>query len=290
MTKGRPDEGVSEGNRYAVESSSVLSADPQSMTSNSSLAKQAQKAAIKPSKVSITASAKAAPKARAKVTAKATPTASGAARSEDLEHGRVDSLAEGSPPALGIEGLQIGAKLRHARRMRGLRLKELADRIGCSESMLSKVENERVRPSLKTLHRLASELETSIGALFVGTKPDDGVVMRRADRPVISTNAMGRGGAAGVRLESLLPDPTDKLLYASIHVVEPGGGSEGTIQHHGEEVGYVLEGEFELHVDGRTYQLYPGDSFFFPSNLPHGYRNPGATTTRVVWVNTPSTF
>jgi transcriptional regulator with XRE-family HTH domain len=197
--------------------------------------------------------------------------------------------------AHGAEGrnfdeLQIGAKLRHARRIRGLRLKELAALVGCSESMLSKVENEQVRPSLKTLHRLASELDTSIGALFGGSSHEGGVVMRKAERPSIATKSVGRQGSAGVRLECLLPDPVDKLLYASIHVVEPGGGSEGSIEHQGEEVGYVLEGEFELVVDGQTYRLQQGDSFFFRSNLPHGYRNPGSTQTRVVWVNTPSTF
>ena len=192
--------------------------------------------------------------------------------------------------ARGFEDLQIGAKLRHARRVRGMRLKELAALVGVSESMLSKVENEQVRPSLKTLHKLASELDTSIGALFGGPSHDDSIVMRRADRPTIATQSAGRRGVPGVRLECLLPDPVDKLLYASIHVVEPGAGSEGAIEHQGEEVGYVLEGEFELVVDGQTYRLQQGDSFFFRSNLPHGYRNPGAVTTRVVWVNTPSTF
>ena len=190
----------------------------------------------------------------------------------------------------GVDELQIGAKLRHARRVRGLRLKELATLVGCSESMLSKVENEQVRPSLKTLHRLASELNTSIGALFGGPSHGDSIVMRKADRPTIATRSVGRPGAVGVRLECLLPDPVAKLLYASIHVVEPGAGSEGSIEHQGEEVGYVLEGEFELVVDGQTYQLHQGDSFYFRSSLPHGYRNPGAATTRVVWVNTPSTF
>jgi transcriptional regulator with XRE-family HTH domain len=219
--------------------------------------------------------------------AKAPPQKKAAARTRTPPIARAAGRDADAP---GIDGLQIGAKLRHARRMRGMRLKELAARVGCSESMLSKVENEQVRPSLKMLHRVASELDTSIGALFSGAGHGDEIVMRRADRPVISTKAIRRDGAAGVRLECLLPDPVDKLLYASIHVVEPGGGSEGSIEHQGEEVGYVLEGELELIVDGKTYHLYPGDSFFFKSNLPHGYRNVGTTTTRVVWVNTPSTF
>ena len=37
-------------------------------------------------------------------------------------------------------------------------------------------------------------------------------------------------------------------------------------------------------------QLGPGDSFAFPSTLPHMYRNPGSEVTRVIWINTPPTF
>ena len=51
-----------------------------------------------------------------------------------------------------------------------------------------------------------------------------------------------------------------------------------------------LEGEFELTVDGTTYSLKAGDSFFFRSELPHSYRNPGAIEARVLWVNAPPTF
>lgn len=36
--------------------------------------------------------------------------------------------------------------------------------------------------------------------------------------------------------------------------------------------------------------LNAGDSFYFPSNLPHAYRDPGKTRLRVVWINTPPTF
>ena len=86
------------------------------------------------------------------------------------------------------------------------------------------------------------------------------------------------------------PDVVDLINRGKIHIVEPGGSTHGTIQHDGEEIGYVIQGEFELTVDGETFSLKKGDSFFFSSRLPHGYRNPGKTQSRIVWVNTPSTF
>lgn len=202
------------------------------------------------------------------------------ATSDNAQNSSVDST----------EDLQIGAKLRHARKVQKLKLKELAARVGCSESLLSKVENDQAKPSLKILHRLVSELDTSIGALFSSASDENKIVMRRAERPIIRTNVVGRPTAAGVKLECLVPDPANRLLYGSIHIVEPKGGSEGAIQHQGEEIGYVLEGELELTVDGTKYHIYPGDSFFFDSSLAHGYHNPGNITTKVLWINTPPTF
>lgn len=186
-----------------------------------------------------------------------------------------------------FQDLQIGAKLKHARLLKGLLLKELADAVGCSESFLSKVENDKVRPSLQTLHSIVSHLNTSIGDLFSATPSEKNRIMRDHERPKIVTSP--RKGP-GVTLESLVPSSTMQLLYGSIHVVAPGGGSEGMIEHKGEEIGYVLQGELELTVAETTYHLQAGDSFFFQSNLPHGYKNPGKVETRVVWINTPPTF
>jgi mannose-6-phosphate isomerase-like protein (cupin superfamily) len=62
------------------------------------------------------------------------------------------------------------------------------------------------------------------------------------------------------------------------------------LQHEGEECGYVLEGRLELRVGSKKYSLGRGDSFFFPSTVPHTYHNPGKVIARVVWINTPPTF
>ncbi len=87
-----------------------------------------------------------------------------------------------------------------------------------------------------------------------------------------------------------MPHTPDHILECNIHIVAPGDGSEGAIGHAGEEVGYILEGQLELVVDGVTYSVYPGDSFTFRSELPHSYVNNGPVTARVLWANTPPTF
>lgn len=184
--------------------------------------------------------------------------------------------------------LKIGVRLKHARRIKGLRLRQLAERVGCSESFLSKIENNKVNPSLQMLHRIVTELDFTIGEILSQDIDESTVVMRAGERPII--RMVPNRKTEGIHLEWLVPPGDARLLSGSVHVVHPGGGSLGVIEHEGEEVGFLLEGEIELEVDGKTYDLKQGDSFFFRSEMPHGYRNPGDTVARILWINTPPTF
>ena len=182
----------------------------------------------------------------------------------------------------------IGTKLRGMRRMKKLRLKDVAGAIDCSESLLSKIENNKVQPTLKVLHRLAAELGTTIGALFTDEPREEIIIRSAAMRPVVPTRADDGDGA--ICIERISPFGDDQFLEANVHVIDPGTYSGGEISHAGEEVGYVLEGELELTIEDEVYTLTAGDSFYFRSELRHSYRNPGASVTRVIWINTPPTF
>ena len=109
------------------------------------------------------------------------------------------------------------------------------------------------------------------------------VVQRAGTRPVTVVRN-------SIRLEQLVPPSEKRMLEGNIHVIEPGASNGGAIQHAGEEVGYVLSGEVELILGEAVYRLGTGDSFFFPSETPHSYRNVGAETARILWINTPVTF
>lgn len=195
-----------------------------------------------------------------------------------------DSRSEDQPPAIGV-------RLKHARLTKGLSLRQLADIAGCSESFVSKVEHDRARPSLATLHRLVKALEINFAALFANEDSEEQgpvFIYQSGNRPLIHMDPQRVG--EGITLERLIPHANGVLLQANVHIVAPKGASAGLIEHEGEELGYVLEGELELQVEDKFYHLFPGDSFFFNSSLPHGYRNPADTRTSILWVNTPPSF
>lgn len=180
--------------------------------------------------------------------------------------------------------VHVGTKARHARRLRGLTLKEVADQAGCSESLLSKIENGRATPSLKMLRRLASALGLTVGQFFAQEGNPDDVVMRAAKRLKFETND------SGDKLEPVAHHSGSHLLECHLHHIAPGSGSGGNFQHEGEEFGYVLDGEIELVVAGRKYIVAKGDSFCFRSERPHSWSNKGRVKARVLWINSPPTF
>jgi transcriptional regulator with XRE-family HTH domain len=183
---------------------------------------------------------------------------------------------------------RIGIRIKHTRMTRGLTLRDLATKVGCSVSALSKIENRKANPSITMLHRICSSLGTNMASLFAEDENNGHVVTRAEKRPLIPADPLH--DSPGTQRERLAPCTPGNLLQGCVFIIEPGGHSKETMQHQGEELGYIVEGVLELSVDNQTYHAEAGDSFFFRSDQPHSYRNPGDTSTRVIWVSTPPSF
>lgn len=184
---------------------------------------------------------------------------------------------------------RIGYQLKRERQLKKLRLVDLAELAGISPSLISKIEHNKLNPSLSTLHRIAKALGTSVSALFAMDEQLDKVVLKQSERAVAG-KVQSIVQWEGIEAEIMIPYTGGRLLEGFVFIMEPGGHSGGVLQHEGEECGYVLEGEIELTVGGKKHNLLPGDSFFFRSDIPHAYRNSGASPARVIWINTPPTF
>lgn len=206
-----------------------------------------------------------------------------------MRHAREPVLKSKPQEEALLPFLHLGIRIRHARMLRGMTLKALAETARCSESLLSRIERNQTMPSLATLHRLACALDSNVMELAQAEAPRAGPVIRAGEHPVVRFGGQGPG-RPGIRLERVVTPARGQLLQADIHILEAGAASLECITHAGEEVGYVIEGELELGIGTETYLLGPGDTFHFPSDRPHSYRNPGRAVTRVFWSNTPATF
>ena len=129
-------------------------------------------------------------------------------------------MTNGKAIATQRDQLQVGARLKHARLLEGILIREFAERVGCAESMISQIENEKVAPSLVMLHRLVAALNRDLSSFFGADISSPGLIQRDGERTISTTDAI-RGGT-GVSYERLVPCAAGNLLEGNIHRIEPG--------------------------------------------------------------------
>jgi transcriptional regulator with XRE-family HTH domain len=178
----------------------------------------------------------------------------------------------------------IGSRIKSLRQSNHLTLRQLAEKVGCTDAYLSQIENGRVSPSIASLKRIAEALQSKITDFFVESGDDDPVVLRTDQRVTLSLDRWN------ARIQSLVINPKNKRMHPFFTTIEPGGGSHGLYSHVGEEFGIVLKGELEIDLDGTIHVVKPNESFYYNSSQPHSWTNPGKEETVVVWVISPPTF
>ncbi|MEP9350294.1 cupin domain-containing protein [Xanthobacter sp. KR7-225] len=189
----------------------------------------------------------------------------------------------------GLETMRIGRRLQTMRRAQGLTLAGLAACADCSPSLVSRIENGRLLPSLSVLHKLVAGLGTSMASFLSGSETEGCMVVRAGDRKEVALDYLGLP-KPGVRIEQIIPHAAERMLQGSLLTITAGHGSAGDYSHVGEEAGFVIEGFIELTIENQTHVLGKGDSFCFRSEISHSFFNPGPSDAIVLWINTPPTF
>jgi transcriptional regulator with XRE-family HTH domain len=168
------------------------------------------------------------------------------------------------------EEIAVGKRIKAVRERKGLSLKELADLTGFSTALLSQVENHLVSPSLGTMIKLANALAVRVGDFLGETMGEPFTIVRKNERKKISRFASKEGVRYGYSYESLGFEKKDRHMEPFIVTLEPATvKTSKTSVHEGEEFIFVLEGEMEVILGSHTDVLYPGDSIYYDSTIPH---------------------
>lgn len=183
-----------------------------------------------------------------------------------------------------VAEMDLGGKIKGLRQNSHLTLKQLAEKVGCSDAYLSQVENAKVSPSIASLKRIAEALGVKITDFFVESVTDEPVVLSPERRTLISAKRWN------AKIWSLVADPRNKRMHPFYTTIAPGGGSHGSYSHVGEEFGIVLKGQLSIELDGVVHVVNENESFYYSSSQPHNWTNPGKEETVVVWVISPPTF
>ena len=167
---------------------------------------------------------------------------------------------------------QIGPKLRALRLKKSMGLVELGKHTGLSAALLSKLERDKLYPTLPTLLRIAMVFSVGLDYFFTDERKRHVVSVvrkheriRLPERPGASESRVPfrEPGLQGQRTENQrLPGRfrTDCRRKAEISSA-PGFGIPARAERH-------LGTEDWL----EQYELQAGDSMYFDSNVPHTYR------------------
>lgn len=221
------------------------------------------------------------------------------------------------PERVSMPSLDIGAKIRAARRQQKLSLRELAAKADVSASLISQIEGGKINPSVATLYNITSALSLRIDTFFAGnTEKAANIDEERPPHthhlPAASHKDEERGNAERMGLNthhhkasSPVVRPMNRAIIELMGGVtwarltaeqergiefleicyDVGADSGAAFQHHqGREFGLILEGELQLELGFDRYVLHAGDSIIFDSTTPHRLANIGHIPVRAVWV------
>lgn len=184
-----------------------------------------------------------------------------------------------------FEEVRVGERVKELRERKGLSLKEVADLTGFSTALLSQMENHLVSPSLGTIIKLARALSVKVGDFLGETEGEPFTIVRKDERKIVSRFASKEGVKYGYSYESLGFDKKDRHMEPFIVTLEPATVKAAkTSVHEGEEFIFVLEGEMEVVLGNHTDILYPGDSIYYDSTIPHKVQCHQDKVTRILAV------
>jgi transcriptional regulator with XRE-family HTH domain len=180
--------------------------------------------------------------------------------------------------------IDVGARLRAIRQMHALSQRELARRAGVTNGLISLVEMNRVSPSVSSLKKLLDGIPMSLAEFFTGDFNQRTPVFYGVDELL-------EIGNEEVSLRLVAATRSGRQMTLLHEHYEPGAATgDEMLAHKGEEGGVVVRGRIELTVAHETRVLGAGEAYYFPSNLPHRFRNPGREVCEIVSCSTPPTF
>ncbi|HBK45509.1 MAG TPA: XRE family transcriptional regulator [Xanthomonadaceae bacterium] len=182
--------------------------------------------------------------------------------------------------------MDIGARLQQARKAQGLSQRELAKRVGVTNSTISLIEQNKVSPSVSSLKKVLDGIPISLADFFTHD-----LDLGASDAPFYAADELPDVGSDGIHY-FLVGKRRPQRRMCILREVMPAGSDTGEsmLRHDGEEGGVIVAGEVEVTVGGQVRVLRAGEGYYFESRIAHRFRNVGAGDAVIVSANTPATF
>ena len=182
--------------------------------------------------------------------------------------------------------MDIGARLQRVRTARNLSQRELARRVGVTNSTISLIEQNKVSPSVSSLKKVLDGIPISLADFFTLD-----MEIGLPDSPFYSAEELPDVGSNGIHYFLVGQHRPQRQMCILREVMSPGSDTgDSMLAHDGEEGGVVIAGEVEVTVGEQVRVLKAGEGYYFESRTPHRFRNIGDVDAVIVSANTPATF
>lgn len=184
-----------------------------------------------------------------------------------------------------MDELNLGEKLQQYRAMRHMTMRDLSSVTGITPSMLSQIERGVTNPSISTLRTIAKALDLPLYYFFFedeALRPN--FVVRSNERKTIGLPNYD------VSYDLLTPDTSGELEFCMMRLQPGSHSSEKAMNHSGEEVSFVLQGDVRLEIEQECYALSEGDSVYIPPQANHRWTNSGQQEAVIIFAVTPPSF
>lgn len=184
-----------------------------------------------------------------------------------------------------MDNLELGKRITEFRKINKLTIKQLAEKIQVTSSLLSQIERGLASPSLNTLRMISAALNVPLFNFFATQINTKDLIVRADSRKKILF-------PAPQNLEYILlsPDLNGMIEMVLMKIPPQSLSSTSSMRHIGEEVAYVLSGSVTLYLGNTVNTLYAEDSVRIPANLEHKWENQTDSEVSVLFAVTPPTF
>jgi transcriptional regulator with XRE-family HTH domain len=176
----------------------------------------------------------------------------------------------------------IGMKLRGLRNEKQLTLARLASETGLSTALLSKLETDRMVPTLPTLATICRIYGVGLGYFFSEATDHSLSITRK-----VTSQGRGRTSDPGGVIP-LNPGMARRQLDACMVEMAPGAtAAAAEAKEMGALLVYVLDGRMQMDIGGMRETMEAGDCAYLESDLPVAWSAAGKQRCRILTV-TPS--
>lgn len=192
----------------------------------------------------------------------------------------------------------LGKKIRKKRLEKGMKLVNVAQKTGYSQSYISQIERGIINPSVVALQKIGDCFGVPTAFFFESEKESETVseknIVKFRNDPVGIVRKDERRGilypSSHITYQLLSPDLQGRMELLLIN--SPPGSSTGdeSFIHEGQECGVILQGTMEIWVNDVHYILKEGDSITLNSPDRHRWRNGGHDELVAVWCVSPPSF